>query len=300
MQGSFQVLTNAQVESFLTRGHVILRDCFAPEAAQTLTDRAWVRLGYDPRNPATWTETRIHMPVVERLDVRTWAPKVWDAVCELLGGEARVQQPVTWGDGFIVNLGIGADRPWEAPSPQVKGWHKDGDWFVHFLDSPEQGLLTIVVWSDIQPRGGGTFIACDSVPIVARFMAEHPEGVRPGGFPFGEMISQCHDFVEVTGKVGDVVLLHPYVLHTVSQNHLGVPRFITNPAVSLREPMRFDRPDPDDFSLVERAILQGLNVEHLDFQATTSRERITPERVRRQQQMLEAEKTRLAAAGTHA
>ena len=56
------------------------------------------------------------------------------------------------------------------------GWHKDGDFFRHFLDSPEQGLLTFVLWSDIEPRGGGTFVAADSVPVVARTLAAAPGG----------------------------------------------------------------------------------------------------------------------------
>ena len=29
---------------------------------------------------------------------------------------------------------------------------------VHFLDSPEQALLVIPIYSDIKPEGGGTYI----------------------------------------------------------------------------------------------------------------------------------------------
>ena len=296
MRRSYEFLTDEQVDSFLRRGHVVVKNCFSREAAQALTDRAFMRLGYDPNDTSTWEQPRIHMPVHNRVEVREFAPKAWGAICELLGGEERVKQPTTWGDGFIVNLGRSEDaETWQPPSPQVKGWHKDGDWFVHFLDSPEQGLLTIVVWSDIQPRGGGTFVACDSVAPVARFLVEHPEGIRPGGFPVPSLVAQCHDFIEATGEVGDVFLLHPYVLHTASQNALRIPRLITNPAVSLNEPMNFNRPDPADFSPVELVILQGLGVERLDFRPTAPRERVTPERVRRQQKMLEEEKARLAA-----
>ena len=116
-------------------------------------------------------------------------------------------------------------------------------------------------------KGGGTFVAADSVPVVARFLAEHPEGVLPDDFDYAELIGQCHDFVEMTGEAGDVVLLHPYTLHATSQNVLGVSRIITNPPLALREPMNFNRPDPDDFSLVEQAVLRGLGVGRLDFVA---------------------------------
>ena len=161
---------------------------------------------------------------------------------DLVGGESRVTVPWQWGDSFIANLGVGDDRPWQPPSPAVGGWHKDGDFFRHFLDSPEQALLTFVLWTDMLHMGGGTFVAADSVPAVARFLAGHPEGVLQEDFDYAELVAQCHDFVEMTGEAGDVVLLHPYTLHATSQNVLGAGRIITNPALALREPMNFDRP----------------------------------------------------------
>ena len=166
LKGTFnmkeQFLSDEQIESFLTRGYVIIPECFSREAAQQWLDEAWVRMGYNADDPTTWVKKRIHMPALESVDVRDFAPKAWRAVCELLGGEERIQLPYQWGNSFIANLGIGADQPWNPPSAQVPGWHKDGDFFRHFLDSPEQGLLTFVIWSDIEPRGGGTFVACDS------------------------------------------------------------------------------------------------------------------------------------------
>ncbi len=289
------MLTEAQKAQFLTRGHIVIHDCFTRETAENLIALAFDRLGYDRSAPATWVKSRIHMPAMHRFPMQEFAPKAWAAACELLGGEERVRESVTMGDGFIVNFHDGADRPWQPPSAQSPGWHKDGDFFRHFLDSPEQGLLTLVLWSDIAPQGGGTFVACDSVPVVARFLAEHPEGVVPGGFPFKELAAQCRDFLECTGRTGDIVLLHPYILHASSQNLSGKPRFLTNPPVALKEPMHFNRPDPSDYSLVELAILRGLGVERLDFHPTAPRERVVPERERIQKQMLEEEKARLAA-----
>jgi hypothetical protein len=198
--------------------------------------------------------------------------------------------------GSSSNLGLGADREWEAPSASAPGWHKDGDFFRHFLDSPEQGLLTLVLWSDIEPRGGGTFVAADSVGPVARLLASRPEGILPDEFDYGVLIAQCDHFVETTGRLGDVVLLHPYVLHAVSQNHRGTARFITNPPITLREPMRFDRSDPAEQSPVERAVLRALGVERLRFAATGPRERVVPERELRQRRMREEERARLADA----
>jgi hypothetical protein len=125
-------------------------------------------------------------------------------------------------------------------------------------------------------------------------LAGHPEGVLPGGFDFTELVSGCTDFAEATGRVGDVFLLHPFILHAKAQNLLRLPRYITNPAVSLNEPMRFDREDPAEHSLVERAVLKGLGVERFAFEPTAPRERVVPERERRQARMKEEELARLA------
>lgn len=292
----YAFLTDEQVEQFLNQGFVVLRGAFSEEQAKAWCKETWPRLGYDPQDRSTWAQSRIHMPTLNALDVRQFAPRAFGAICELCGGEERINT-ARWGDGFIVNLGA-EDHPetWEPPSAKVSGWHKDGDFFRHFLDSPEQGLLTIVLWSEVQPRGGATFVAADSVPVVARFLAEHPEGVAPDAFDFSRLIAQCSQFLEATGRAGDVYLMHPYLLHASSKNALRLPRLITNPPVHLKEPMCFHRPD-GNYSLVEGAVLRGLGVEHLDFAPSAPRERIIPERERIQAKMREEEQARLAATG---
>ena len=116
-----------------------------------------------------------------------------------------------------------------------------------------------------------------------------------GRYPKPDLIGRCGDFVEAIGEVGDVYLLHPFILHAKAQNVLRVPRYITNPPVNLVEPMRFDRPDPADFSLVERAVLRGLGVDRYSFTAQGPREQVVPERVAMQRTMKQAELDRLSA-----
>lgn len=292
-----QQLSDRDVEHFVRHGYVVLENCFDVAAAQDWIDRAWVRFGYDRDDPAQWVEKRIHLSKLATVDARAFAPRAWNAAVQLLGGEDRIELPWEWNDGFIANLGVGDDRPWEAPSAELKGWHKDGDFFRHFLDSPEQGLLTIVLWTDMHHQGGGTFMAADSVPVVARYLAEHTEGVLPTDFDFRALTRQCTDFVELTGKAGDVVLMHPYVLHATSQNVIKHGRFITNPPITLREPMQFDRPDAGEFSPVERAVLSGLGVHRFDFRRTGERETVVPERVLVQRRREAEERQRLEAEG---
>ncbi|TVR46799.1 MAG: hypothetical protein EA425_16775, partial [Puniceicoccaceae bacterium] len=282
-------------EHFNTHGWVVVKGCLSKEVTDWSLRHCFDRLGYDPADSSTWKEARIHMPNTIKRDCREFAPKLWNAVCQVLGGEERIHEPYTIGDGYIVNLREGADQPWREPGPECPGWHKDGDFFRHFLDSPEQGLLTIVAWTEMRHRGGATLIAPDSIGVVARYFAEHPEGLLPREIETKKLIARCSEFMEAVADAGDVYLLHPYMLHAVSQNHLGVIRIITNPPAHLKEPMKFDREDPADFSPVERAVLRGLGVDRFRFKPTGQRERVVPERVKRQQAMLEEEKRRAAA-----
>ncbi|GDY14361.1 hypothetical protein LBMAG53_32390 [Planctomycetota bacterium] len=297
-----QPLSQEQLDHFIQFGFVKVPGALDQAFAKDWVERAWVRLGYDPADPATWRETKVHMPGANQCDVREAAPRAYAAICQLCGGEDRVQHPLTWSDAFIANFALEADR-WQPATAEAGGWHKDGDFFLHFLDSPEQGLLTIILWNDVVHRGGPTYLAADSVGVMARFLAEHPEGVNPlaheqpehgPGFPLHELVGQCRDFREATGSAGDVYLMHPYILHASSANPLRRPRFITNPPILLREPMRFDRSgrDGDVHSPVELAVLRGLGRERFTFTPTRPRQGIVPPRLADFARRLAEEKAR--------
>ena len=284
MSRPFQPLGPEQLDHFLDRGFVTVPGCFSRDFARPFIERAYKRLGCDPDDPATWTEPIRYLDHAHRFKVKDRCPQAWAALCQVLGGEARIDprprrlqsihfssvESHHWSDAFIVNFTYGVAQAWATPSAATKGWHKDGSFFRHFLDSPEQALLTVVQWTDTPPQSGGTFVACDSVRPVARLLADHPEGVEPGAF--GALGSQCRDFVELTGQTGDLTILHPFVLHCSSPNHSGRPRFITNPPVALKEPLDFNRADPAQFSWIERGVLRALEVERYDFQPTAPRQ----------------------------
>jgi hypothetical protein len=279
------VLSESDVEHFVRRGFVKVPGCFSRELANSWTRAACERLYCDLDDPSSWPPGRMRAPRAQRVPMVELVPRAWAAAAQLLGGVERIgggTQENTWGDEFLINFGGEANATWNPPSATIQSydlWHKDGDFFRHFLDSPEQGLLVIALFSDLTARGGGTYLACDSVGHVARFLAERPEGVLPDDFPFADMVRRCQDFVEVTGEVGDVFLLHPFMLHSWSINTQQRPRFMTNPPVQLKDPMVFDRANAADQSPVERGVLLGLGVESYAFRAAAPRERLYPDRV---------------------
>lgn len=302
--------------------HHRIPGAFTKEQADSITVDVWTRLGMDPADKSTWTRERTNMPSHRLFDAGDFAPRAWAAICELCGGEARIDPGTRqWRDGFIVNLGSAEAEAAGAPPPeQLNNWHVDGDFFVHYLDSPEQGLLVVPLFTDIRPGGGGTMICPPAVPHVARWLLEHPEGVSPRMIPradpdfarehnewfkaLSRRVAEEHRqkkkdgecFVEVTGKAGDVYLLHPLMLHSATTNPRRDVRIITNPPVSLVEPFRFDRED-GDYTLVERTTLRALGREDLrGWRIAAPRERVVPSRIKIQQEMKEAELRRLEEA----
>jgi hypothetical protein len=181
---------------------------------------------------------------------------------------------------------------------------------VHYLDSPEQGLLVIPLFTDIVPGGGGTIICPEAIPKIAQWLHDHPEGVSPRMAPrgdpdftkepslerFNQLARGSTHFVEVTGSVGDVFILHPLMLHSASSNPLRKVRIITNPPISLKEPFCFDRED-GQYTLVEQVTMKALGKESLPgWKIAAPREGVVPERVKRQERMKMEELKRLEEA----
>jgi hypothetical protein len=206
--------------------------------------------------------------------MRDFSPKAWAAICELSGGEDRIDtgsratpgldsnQDISQSvvnDGFIVNVGSKQDAlKWQEAAKQGKpsgpdnltpaqqellaphdrnNWHVDGDFFHHFLDSKEQALLPIVLFSDIKTGGGGTMICPDAIPTMAKHLANHPEGLMPdmtqiegretpykdfqhGFFDTSIRPIAAENFRTATGKAGDIYLLHPLMVHSAAPNYL--------------------------------------------------------------------------------
>jgi len=308
LQREYKFLTKEQVEHFMNHGFVRIENCFSREKAAEWTATVWVRLGRDPNDKSTWDVERINMPKHRFEPVTSFAPKAWGAMCELLGGESRIRtEAATWNDGLIVNLGT-PEYEGVFPHPKdLEGWHVDGDFFVHFLDSREQALLVVPIFTDIIKDAGGTVICPEGIPVVAKHLYDHPQGVMPRMSPvddpdmfdgrsfYIETIKKCEEFHELTGNVGDVVLMHPLMLHTASRNSLRIPRIITNPAIGLNEPFKFDRENPEDYSLVELKTLKSLGKDRLEgWHITGERAPVIPASWKIKAKMMEEEKIRLA------
>ena len=230
-------------------------------------------LQIDESDPESWSDEINSLNSGDRnINIETVAPFTWDIICRLLGGpdaiDTRTRQ---FSNGFNINANVRANEPWQGPSQNSTGWHKDGWFFKHFLDSPEQALLVMVIWRDILPKSGGTFFAPDSVEPICKLLLNHPEGL-PHNHPWAKEIHRCSNFREMTAEQGDIVIIHPFTLHTGSANPSGRIRYMNNKVISLVNPMKFNRQD-GAYTPLEKSILNALGKKSIDFKIGSERVR---------------------------
>ncbi len=274
-------LSAAQREEFLRDGLLTLRGAFDPAIAERWRadglrrireePERWVRnyatklaldpsrslANFSPGEPATWTWGRIDLLGPESLVVEEFAPDAWAAICDLLGGPERIQTR-SWGQYLILNVCDGTPYGDDRPGPHDPGWHIDDPNPVTRLDRIRNGLVCIALFDKLLPRSGNTWLALDSVPLVARELAAHPEGVDFVNERGRTITGRCERFHEVTGDVGDIFLLHPLMMHSASRNRSGRIRWMANPMVYLEQPLDPSRPVAE-LSLVELAIHRAIH-----------------------------------------
>lgn len=95
-------------------------------------------------------------------------------------------------------------------------------------------------------------------------------------------LTREESFVEATGEVGDVYLLHPFMLHSASRNLRRDVRIITNPPVSLKEPFSYKGKGAHEYNLVEQKTLRDLGKPDglPEWAITAPRERLVPDRIK--------------------
>jgi len=235
--------------------------------------------GFDEHDRSSWDRGWYSLPASTAYPLETTAPKAAQALFDIVG-EAETLKFYGLPDNLIVNF-PDPHTPWWPPSSWESSnarWHKDGDWFRHFLDSPEQALLGIVFWRDVTVQQGPTYVVADSISPVARLLANHPEGLEPP-LPIEPIVSRCYDFRPLTGRQGTIVWAHPFMVHSASVNSTDRLRIISNTSVMKREPLRLSGEGVR--TPLEQSILKALHVDKLEFQISGDRGRVESETERR-------------------
>jgi uncharacterized protein (DUF433 family) len=230
-------------------GFVILHEGFSRQIAAEGRAFIWKEMNLPSDDPAAWKESVIHLQknfICSPFD-QVMNPRLQTAVGELMGeNRGIIHHQFGWWPILFPGF------------PGPGGWHVDGSNFHHHLTSREQGLVTLYLFSDMEPGDGGTPMIRGSHQVVARLLAE----AEPAGLSHEELtkmlpLADLTRVAQVTGEAGDVAMLHPFLIHGFGPNVGSRVRFACNPQYPLKEAMETDRPD-GQHSPVEEAIRRAL------------------------------------------
>lgn len=248
-------LTHAEIAGFIQDGFVVLPQAFDRDVARQIVPLVWDAAGLDPVDRSNWKQPRSVVPrnLTGPLFSALYSPRLRVALDQLLG-PGRSHTPNSSGY-LLLNLPGFDTPPW-----QMMGGHIDGSHFHHHIDSREQGLVLLFIFTDVQPQGGGTAVCPGSHARFARALAAAaPTGMTSAETcHHGKLVSADIAPIELTAHAGDVVFLHPMLFHGSSSNLSPHARLASNMCVGLHAPMDLRRGNPDDYSPVERAIVQAL------------------------------------------
>lgn len=245
---------NSEIERFISEGFVVLRGGFSRNLAAGCRDFVWeqVRL---------WDQcTTYGQPMVQIQKVYNCSPfdKIMNdrlrSALDVLVGPGNWREPPGYGWWSLLFPG----------SAGPGGWHVDGGQFriSGRLTDHSHALVTLFLFSDAGPGDGGTVMIPGSHLTVARTIANAGNSEMswsdvkqelPGSLLNPEESRIAH----LVGEAGDIVLMHPFLIHGFGQNRGRQIRFACNPLIQSTRPMDSTR-SPADRSPVETAIRLAL------------------------------------------
>jgi ectoine hydroxylase-related dioxygenase (phytanoyl-CoA dioxygenase family) len=247
-------------DHFCVHGWMRVRAAFSVDEAMAMRAAAWhalAKVGIMRSDPSTWTKERPeHLQHLkdEPAFRAVGSARLLKAIDAALEDQAY-EKPKNWGALF---LAFPSHHAWKVPS---RGWHIDANYLSAL--SPPAGVRTHALLGDVAGRAGGTLIVSGSHRLVHKYFKDNPPppGTRGARYrkllqslPYirdlhteGDIDERAARFidraeehggiplqvVENTGAAGDVILLHPLVLHVATPNTSKAPRFLLSGGVDL-------------------------------------------------------------------
>ncbi|TDC67337.1 phytanoyl-CoA dioxygenase [Micromonospora sp. KC207] len=276
---SAQVLSDEQVERFVSDGFVKLEAAFPAELAQQGRELLWRQLGMDPEDRSTWSRevVRLGLQDAEPFVRSATTPRLHAAFDQLVGvgrwkpldriGTFPVRFPVRKRPEQTEDYGWHIDASFLADDAQRLGpqnWEGELDLvppnyaevFRCNLRSRGRALLLLFLFSDTDEREAPTLVRVGSHLDVPPLLEPYgPEGTY---LDVGD-VGRDRPLASATGRAGDVYLCHPFLVHTPVANTGTRPRFMAQPSLQPVGELDLDRPD-GDYSPVERAVRIGLGL----------------------------------------
>jgi len=209
-----------------TRGFATIEHAVDDDVVREMRDRLWALLGEQgiaEADATSWPRGPVaNLRAVRRDDRRpTDAPAVRAAV-ENLFGAVEWKRPTSWGQALVAFPEPG---PWSVPR---SGWHCD----YPFWFAPDEiwGVVVFLFLDDVESHGGATLAIERSPELVRRHLAGRADlGTAKPTAVLEELWAEhdvlaTHAVVELTGRAGDAIVCHPWLLHLASANTSDRPR----------------------------------------------------------------------------
>ena len=228
------VLSPDQVDQFVGDGFVRLEEAFPRALADECRDLLWRQVeaetGAREDAPQTWTRP------VHRIAGRADAPFRRAATTDRLHGAFdQLAGPGAW----VPRAGLGT-FPIRFPHPDDPGdasWHVEGSFAgpggeVRLnVASRGRALLLLFLFSEVTEADAPTKVRPGSHRVAARLLAPYgDEGAE--FFAFAREAVPATDHLPTayaTGAPGDVVIVHPFLVHSAQLHHGTRPRFMAQP-----------------------------------------------------------------------
>jgi hypothetical protein len=252
-------LTREQLDEFEDRGVVRLPGFYPKADIDLMADRLWAdleeRFGMRRHQPETWT---IVAPAQFKALKRSGAfsalgsPKLFELADALLGA-GNWDRPAFWGAPLVT-------FPTPVPSQPRPAWHLDIGGAERLSALPTLRVFTFL--EPVLPHGGGTVyvggshrLAMEiesargrpvrSAEVCDRLRADHPWFAQLLGTPMAELRAALDvegragdhrvRLEEMTGAAGDLIVMHPAVLHAGAHNARERPRLMLTEWIPRRE-----------------------------------------------------------------
>jgi hypothetical protein len=248
---------DVDVDAFEHDGITRVRGAFSRDAAAAMCDVVWDDLArqyhFDRDDPRTWCNgSPAHLQHLKsRPEFDAIATATTLTAIATLFGDVSWRTPRDWGSLFLSFPCIGHVR--DVP---VDTWHIDAPYGLPVR--PLTALKVFTLLADLPPGNGGTMFVAGSHHVVERFgrtadapvLAKNARARRallrsdpwfvalrqPGGDPAARVARFMeHDgdvdgvpvrVVELHGEAGDLLFVHPSVLHCRPPHPGPVPRFM--------------------------------------------------------------------------
>lgn len=221
-------------EGYRRDGVAVVREAIAPDlvaemAAQVAVQVRAAPAGVDLDDPATWSVpvVRVFTPTGRASRDAIRAPALVAAFDQLLG-------PGSWADQGH----IGGTVPVRLPHPDDPGdagWHCDAGYVAADgtlradRHSTGRALVVLALLSDVGPDDAPTEVRLGSHADVPAVLEPHgDDGIDAMALgPLVDAASAHRPTSRLTGRAGDVALLHPFLVHRATWPHRGTrPRLV--------------------------------------------------------------------------